>query len=258
MNTTEMNTDFALAVRAELAAIGTKSSRLQRHQRRTRTLALSIGAVALASATTGAAVIVNNLPGTTTVAPLGNIVTVTHTGTGAIDLGPAPTNASVVVVDLSCVSDVGKVSLVLDPKGQSGADGMEADCAIVRRTTHIEDGLLPKAGTTSITITATPGTTWKATAQYATSATTAWGVNANGQSYGVPNGNGMPDLEAAQATNGKQGYIFTKEIFAMDHSGYINVYESDGTTVIGQFPFGIVDNIPLDVSKIPSDGGFGK
>ena len=51
----------------------------------------------------------------------------------------------------------------------------------------------------------------------------------------------MPDLQAAQATNGKQGYIFTKDIFAMDHDGYINVYESDGTTVIGKFAFGNVD-----------------
>lgn len=252
MSTTKMDTEFARAVRAEITAIGGKTSRLQRHQRRARALTLSIGAVALVGATTGAAVIVNNLPGTTTVSPLGTIVAATHTGTASIDLGPAPANAAVVVIDLKCVSDSGQLSVALDRKGTSGADRMGADCALARHTIHITDGLLPAPGTSAITITATPGTSWKATAQYATSATTAWGVNAQGQSYGVPNGNGLPDLEAAQATNGRQGYVFTKELMTMERDTYINVYESDGTTVIGKFTILSAPDIPVDVSKIPA------
>jgi len=241
MNTTEMNSEFARAVRAELIAIGTKSSRLQRQQWRTRGLALTIGALALAGATTGAAVIVNNFPGATTVAPLGQIVTATHTGTATLDLGPAPAHAGAVIVDLTCLSSEGTVSVPTNPQSEGRGEqpgSAEGDCALVRNPTHIDNGLLPASGTTSITITATPGTSWKATAQYASSSTTPWGVNARGQTYGVPNVHGLPDLTPAQATNGKQGYIATEELLAMDHDGYINVYESDGSTVIGKFPIG--------------------
>ncbi|MHA6694670.1 hypothetical protein [Homoserinimonas sp. A520] len=259
MSITEMDAEFARGVRAELAAIGTKDSRLQRHQRRARAVAMSISAVVLLGATTGAAVIINNLPGTTTVAPLGNIVTATHTGTASIDLSPAPANATVVVIDLTCVSDTGRVSLLTVPSaGSEGPGGVEVNCTSnVGRTIHIEDGLLPTAGTTSITITADPGTTWNATAQYATSATTDWGVNPNGQTYGVPNVNGVPDLTAAQATNGEQGYVYAEELLAMDHEGFIDVYASDGTTVVGQFPIGIVANIPVGDTKNPQGATTG-
>jgi hypothetical protein len=248
-----MDTNFAQGVRAELAAIGTKNSRLQRHQRRTRALALSIGAVALLGATTGAAVVINNRPGTTTVAPLGNIVTATHTGTASIDLGSAPANATVVVIDLTCVSGDGLITaLTLPSAGFEGPGGSGVYCE-VGRTAHIEDGLPPAAGTTSITITADPGTTWNAAAQYATSTTTDWGVNANGQTYGVPNLNGIPDLTPARASNGELGYIFTEDVWAMDQEGFINVYESDGTTIIGQQAFHVSESIPLDPRYIPRD-----
>ncbi|KRC61550.1 hypothetical protein ASE14_11935 [Agromyces sp. Root81] len=252
MSTTEMDAAFARGVRAELTAIGTNNSRLQRRQRRVRTVAWSLSAVVVAGATTGAAVIVNSLPGTTTVAPLGDIVSATNTGTASIDLGFAPANATVVIVDLTCVSDDGMVFLQTVPgAGYEGPDTVGMDCAVVERTTHIENGLPPLAGTTSITIAADPGTTWKATAQYATSTTTEWGVNANGQSYGVPNVNGVPDLTPAIASNGEWGYVFSEDVMAMEQEGFINVYESDGTTVVGQQPIQIAENIPLDETKIP-------
>jgi hypothetical protein len=257
MNTTEINPEFARAVRAELTAIGTKSSRLQRQQRRTRGLALTIGALALAGATTGAAVIVNNFPGATTVTPLGQIVTATRTGTASLDLGPAPANAVAVIVDLTCLSSEGTVSVSTNPQSEGMRErpgGVEGDCALVRKPLHILDGLLPTSGTTSITITATPGTEWKATAQYASSSTTPWGVNAQGQTYGVPNVHGLPDLTPAQATNGKQGYIANKELQAMRHDGYINVYESDGTTVIGKFPIGHVPGGDDGSASVTTDG----
>ncbi len=233
---TGMNTDFARGVRAELAAIGTGRSRLRRHQRHTRALALGLGAVALAGATTGAAAVVSNLPGTTTVGPLGGVVSASHTGTGTIELGTAPAHAAVVIVDLTCVSSTGTVTVRLDRTQAESADSVNADCGIVRGTTHIDDALLPAAGSTSITVTADPGTRWRATAQYATSSTTPWGVNSHGQTYGAANGHGVPDLSAAEATNGKQGYIFTRQLLAMRHDGFINVYESNGTTIVGRFP----------------------
>lgn len=236
-----MNPELAGAVRAELVSIGTKNSRLQHNQRRSRALVLTIGAVAIAGAITGAAIVVNNLPGTTTVAPLGGVVAATRTGTGALDLGPVPARAGAVIVDLTCLNKQGTVTVQTKPQVGSTGSSVSVDCSLRTEPVHIDDGLLPKAGSTSITVTADPDTTWRATAQYASSSTTAWGVNANGQTYGVPNGNGLPDLQAARATNGKQGYILTAELFAFEGSGHINVYGSDGTTVIGEFPIGDVD-----------------
>lgn len=253
MSATKMDTDFAQGVRAELAAIGTKNSGLQRHQRRTRTLAFGLSALALVGATTGAAIVVFNLPGATTVTPLGSVVTASNTGTGNIDLGPAPSNATGVVIDLTCVSDVGQLALLTVPSaGSTGPDGAGVDCAGSEgRTIRVEDGLLPPVGTTSITITADPSTAWKATAQYATSTATGWGVNVDGQSYGVPNVHGVPDLTPARASNGEWGYVYNKDLLAMDEEGFIAVYKSDGTTVVGQQAFHIEENIPVDVTKIP-------
>lgn len=253
MSTTEMNTNFAQGVRAELAAIGTKDSGLQRHQRRARRLAVGLGALALVGATTGAAVVAYNLPGTTSVALLGTSVSTTNTGTANIDLGPVPANATVVVIDWACISDNGQVRLVTVPSaGSTGPDGRGMNCAGSEgRTLHVDDGLLPQAGSTSVTITADPDTTWKATAQYATSTTTEWGVNNDGQTYGVPNVHGVPDLTPARASNGEWGYVYSSELQAMDEEGFISVYAADGTTVVGQQPFHIVDNIPVDETIIP-------
>ena len=243
MSTPELDPHFARAVRDELSALGTSRSRLQRHQRHTRAVAIGVGVVVAATATTGAAILVNTYPGETTVASLGNTVTITHTGTGQIDLGPAPENADVVSVKLSCTSDAGgRVSFLTRPQADTPGDQwVETPCP---NTLRVPDALLPPDGSTSITITADSDTTWTASAQYATSATTEWGVNANGQTYGVTNHNGSPDLVAARATNGRYGYMLDSDWMVLDVDHPINIYKSDGTTVIGQWT---VEPAPGDV-----------
>lgn len=260
MSTTQLETDFAQAVRAELTAIGTRNSGLQRHQRHVRTLALGVGVLALAGVTTGAAVVINNLPGTITVEPFGTVITVTHTGAATIDLGPIPSEADVVAVDLTCISDTGIVSVNSIPQADGTEQGSGIQCARnAGGTAHFNNVLLPAAGTTTITITAPERTTWSAAARYATSATEPWGVNMNGQTYGIGNAEGEPDLIRARADNGAWGYTSTEEVSRTDEEGSVNVYESDGTTVIGQQAFHVVANIPLDPALIPedteSDGG---
>jgi len=250
MNTTDLGSDFADAVRAELTAIGTKASRLERHRRRTRLVGVGILAITVAGATTGAAIVVSNIPGTTTVTPSGSLITVTRAGTATIDLGTPGKGSNTVILDVTCVSNTGKITVPLtssvmkDASGKTlpgGAETDEWDCAQVTRTTHIDNGYLAP-GSNAITITANPGTTWRAAARYGSATTSDWGVNGNGQSYGADNQqNGMPDLQSAQATNGNIGYIYTNELLAFRGSGYLNVYESDGTTVIGKFPIG---NVP--------------
>lgn len=236
MNTATLDPVRAAAIERELSSIGTTASRLQRRQRRTRGLSFTLGSVALVAVLTGAAIVVNNLPGTTTVTPLGEIVfSGSFTGTANVELGNPPADAAVVILDVTC-TEGGRMEVPLTGEGHTV--WWDCDNPIRKDTGHIRDGRLPAAGTTYITITADPGTEWSVTARYGSSDTTPWGVNANGQTYGVPNENGVPDLVAALATNGVQGYTLDEEMATFEGEGFINVYKSDGTTVIGQFRIG--------------------
>lgn len=243
MTRTEMDPRLAGEIRAELAAIGTKHSRLQRHQRRVRALAVGVGVLAIAGATTAAAVVASNFPGSTTVVPLAGISTATYTGTGEMDLGPVPAQAGAVILTVTCLNRQGTVSIEANPQIHgSVADFLTIHCSGRTTPVHITDGLLPKPGSTTITITAAPGTRWRAIAQYASSSTSPWGVNARGQTYGLCDHDGCPDLMAAQVIHGEEGYVHSKEFDAFSGSGYIKVYKSDGTTVIGRFAIGIADD----------------
>lgn len=232
---------FAEGIERELAAIGTGRSRLQRHQRRARTATVAAGSLALVGALTGAAlVVVYGLPGTTEVTPFPESVSGSHVGTAEIELGPVPEGADRVILDVTC-SEGGKIDVQTRPVAGSTGGGTSWDCSDPIRenaTTHISDAGLPEAGATSITVTADPGTPWSFVARYGSSETSAWGVNARGETYGVPNDEGVPDLHSAQATNGKIGYIRNTELMAFEGEGYLDVYESDGETVIGRFPIG--------------------
>lgn len=83
-----------------------------------------------------------------------------------------------------------------------------------------------------------------------------YGVNAKGETYGsgawAADGTDLPDLLLVEMENGETGYIYSSELdpgspespelaeqWEKEHSGYvINVYESDGETVIGEFKTG--------------------
>jgi hypothetical protein len=87
---------------------------------------------------------------------------------------------------------------------------------------------------------------------------TSWGTNAKGETYGVQNENGTPDLIAVVIDHGTtHGYIEASEENCADGGDVrspaealewdkvsqrrnisIPVYESDGTTVIGTFVIG--------------------
>lgn len=88
----------------------------------------------------------------------------------------------------------------------------------------------------------------------------AWPKNAHGQTYGVQGNSGRaPDLVLVEATNGRTGYAYSRELeqaegleftspekalqWQKDNQGkifHVKVYMSDGTTVIGQFDVGPV------------------
>jgi hypothetical protein len=237
MSTPTLDPTLANAIENELSALGTRASRLQRHQRRARSTAVAVGTVALAGMITGGAIIINSFPGETTTSPIGNVVTGTFEGTASIELGPVPSEAGAVILDVTCTEGG---TITVPTVRQDEFVSWECDNPIRKRTAHIVDAQLPEPGATSITITADPGTRWSVTAQYANRSATEWGVNENGQTFGAPNDSGSPDLTPAQATNGEVGYIFATDLFELPvgAEGSINVYESDGTTVIGQFRIG--------------------
>ena len=250
MKDTQLDSGFADAVRSELIAIGTRSSLLQRHQRRVRLAVAGVVAAGIALGTTGAALVITGIPGTTTVTALGDALVVTRTGTSTIELGPAAAGATSVIIDVTCASRSGAISVPSTNGFSQDASGTvtpsvgttDWDCAVRSTTVRIRDGYLAP-GTTSITVTADPGTTWTAKIQYASSTTSPFGINAHGQTFGADNSvNGEPDLQGAQATNGKVGYIVSKDFRAFHGCGYLPVYESDGTTVIGEFSIGMDEN----------------
>lgn len=240
MNST-LDRTFADGIERELAAIGTRRSRLQQHQRRVRMTAVAAGSLALAGALTGAAlVVVYGLPGTTEVTAFPESVSGSFVGSAEIELGPVPEGADRVILDVTC-SEGGAIEVQTRPGAGTNSESVVWDCSDPLRestTTHIADGRLPAAGDTSISVTADPGTPWSVVARYGSSETSDWGVNARGETYGVPNDEGTPDLTSAQATNGEIGYIRQTELTAFEGEGYLDVYASDGETVIGKFPIG--------------------
>lgn len=244
--TETLDPEFAGAVRDELAALGTKRSLLQRHQRRARIVVIAMIAVAATGVTTGAALVASGYPGSTTVTPVGAAVNVTRTGTSTIDLGPNASNANTVIIDVTCVSRTGAIAVDTTSgfSVTSGTPHIEKstagwNCATRSTAVQITDGYLARGGT-SITVTADKGTTWTAVARYGSATTQPFDVNAHGQTYGEPNGYyGVPDLQGVQATNGKAGWVYSKQFDYFVGCGYLPVYDSDGTTVIGQFPIGI-------------------
>jgi hypothetical protein len=105
------------------------------------------------------------------------------------------------------------------------------------------------AGQHSTAITAGAGERWRLVAAYSRVTDTEWGVNADGLTYGVANDRGTPDLVAAIASNGKVGYVYSRDLIEPAPTSLqigaptgqmrsIPVYTSDGHTVVGQLSTG--------------------
>jgi hypothetical protein len=104
----------------------------------------------------------------------------------------------------------------------------------------------------AMTIHAAASGRWTLTATYAQVHLTPWGTNASGQTFGVANARGEPDLISAFATNGRTGYAYSSEVGpnawpqpanptqALEWqqtplvTEHVPVYLSDGKTRIGQ------------------------
>jgi hypothetical protein len=232
-----LDSRFAAGMREQLIDTVSGGSQLARSVHRRR-LAVGVVGIAVAAAllTAGTLVVVGGEPGGHIVTPFGNPVAESNTGTATVELGERPAGANAVSFSITCTSAGAFEVSYADTYGPSGTSWECGGGSIlpVGHTITIAEHPLA-AGQTSFVVTTDDDTTWTVEAQYATSVTTPWGINANGQTYGTPNENGIPDLTAAQATNGKVGYYESDAMWDGAEGDTLPVYESDGTTVIGEF-----------------------
>lgn len=197
------------------------------------------------------------LPGFTEVTALGETVTHTGTGTETVDLGPRPAGATAVSIQLDCLTPgtfaypdgAAMACDEVDPVGPTPPDG---DAWV--QTGYVVQ--LP-TGAELLHIAAGDGESWLLAAAYVATEVTEWEVNARGETYGVENVNGSPDLIAVIATNGRHGYAYRADLGAaggpmptdpadamvkqqerLGQTFSVPVYESDGETLIGEFVIG--------------------
>ncbi|NLG21563.1 MAG: hypothetical protein GX555_09080 [Actinomycetales bacterium] len=193
--------------------------------------------------------------GGTRVTHLSEPITTTGTGTVTVQLGEKPEGATGVAMTLDCLS-AGEFTY---PDG-AGLICDDADAGTERIAPEDFEALayvvsLAK-GSEEFEIRATEGSSWRLTTSYVSTEVTDWGVNAKGETYGVENIHGSPDLIAVIATNGQHGYAYVADMNAAwpeptspehalelqeergDEGVSVPVYESDGETVIGEFVIG--------------------
>jgi hypothetical protein len=252
MSTIEMDPDFTAALREALKTTVKNGPRVRRRWRwRAGTgillgLTLVAGGVAVASG-------VFSPPGAPMDALLGNVISATRTGTATVDIGAPPATATDVSLALTCLT-AGSFDF---PNGSSmTCDASDLTRPAIYRTAS---EVVPLgAGVDAVTIKASLDATWSLQVTYVNQVTTSWGVNASGETYGVSNQKGTPDLIAVVIDQGKtQGYVERSELNCAT-GGQVNspseaatwdetsknrnisipVYESDGVTIIGAFTVG--------------------
>ena len=183
-------------------------------------------------------------PGGDAVRALAAPVMVNGIGTETVELGPRPAGATSIYMAFTCLT-AGDFTF---------ADGSSVQCGhadVGRRRAQVTYTMKMAPGQDNTRITASPGARWRLVASYVSVTTTAWRVNASGQTYGVQNQHGSPDLIAVIATNHRAGYVYAqqlnppppktiKQALAQDHAApeTLTVYESDGKTPVGKFVVG--------------------
>jgi hypothetical protein len=243
----QMDVTFAEALRAALVEHVETTAAPARPRRRPHLIVLSLAGLAVAGGgvAMAAQLLAPSPPGSDVVTLLAPAVVVSGSGTQTIELGPPPAGANRIDIKLACLT-AGTFTT---------ADGANLQCTNADVAAGgpgaMLYGLPLFAGQHSTTITAAAGSRWRLVAAYSTVQTSAWGVNARGETYGAVNAHGTPDLIAVIATNGKTGYAYaaqllrpeptyTSPVDALAGQGNqtqftVPVYEPDGQTVIGEF-----------------------
>jgi hypothetical protein len=250
MSTMEMNPDFTAALREVLVATVRDTPRARRRWRWRAGTGVFLGLTVVAG---GAALAsgVFSLPGAPVNSPLGDVVTASRTGTATIDLGVPPATTTDVSLALTCLT----VGTFYFPNGSS----MSCNSADVAHTPPIDrqaSEVVPlTAGVDTVTIKTSANASWTLQAIYVNQVTSPWGVNAGGETYGVANQRGTPDLIAVN--QGIAGYVKASDLncaaggdvkspaealawekVSQHRNVSVPVFQSDGVTVIGSFILG--------------------
>lgn len=247
-----MSAEFRQGLRIELVHRAERDAQ-RRRRRRWRWISGSTLGVLLAGGATFAAADLFSQPGAPVTSTVAEEVAVSETGTRTTDLGPAPDSATGVWVDVTCLT-AGTFEL--------GSGGAALTCTEVDAGS--EQGRawgpfpLSVLEDDTFTLTTAPDAAWELTLAYVDEESTEWATNESGQTYGVENSNGSPDLIAVIATNGRAGYVHRAELeeangtaaareftspedalqWQEERAGKtftVPVYEADGTTPIGEF-----------------------
>ncbi len=262
MTTREMDPVFASTLREALIANVERTPRLRRRWRWRLGIGVCAGSVFVGGGVALAAGVFSP-PGAPLDTQLGNIIVVTRTGSATIDIGPAPATATNVSLTLTCLSvgtfdfPDGSSMTCSPPLSTAAGSGQSTEVIPLQPGQHM------------VTIDTSANASWTLQAMYVNRVTTSWGTNASGQTYGVTNQNGTPDLVAVSIDQGKvQGYVKASDIncasgnyvvhspaqaLAWDAASKnrnisIPVYESDGRTVIGVF---VIDGGGSDATTVP-------
>jgi hypothetical protein len=247
MTTMPMDEPFAAALRDLLVEQVQAAGSPSRRPSRSRRWIARVGVVLVLAAGGGGIAYATGAwttpPGDNRIADLALPVTATGNGTQTVDLGPPPKGATAINLSFTCLT-AGNFSFA------DGA-GVQCDSADAARRSPPVTYTMPIApGRDSTTITATPHARWRLVATYASVTRTSWGVNASGQTYGVQNQHGIPDLIAVIATDHRSGYVYANQLETDPKSPSqaiaqnnapprtLTVYQSDGKTPIGKFIVG--------------------
>jgi hypothetical protein len=244
VSTIKMDDTYAAALRSALVErVQTRARVTSRHRRR-RIIASAIVGLGIVGGGVAAAAEYVTAPGGDDAQPLATAVTGEHTGPAVVDLGAAPAGADHIELQLTCLT-AGTFTF---------ADGATLTCSSTDAATGLGTGTyrLPlRPGQHTTAIETSSKARWRLSVTYSSVRTTAWGVNESGQTYGVANAKGTPDLVSVVASNGKLGYIDSRELEGPTPTSpsqalawqngpqedvQLLVYESDGKTVIGHFP----------------------
>jgi hypothetical protein len=175
------------------------------------------------------------------------------TGPAALEFPAPPAGATHLSVRFTCLT-AGQYTWGLDPGNNPGVTCSAADIAAggAGYDFAIHNGL------STFYIDTDPNARWHVSAAFLAKAPTDWAVNENGDTYGVANDSGTPDLVAVITTEGHEGYAYADELAEADGTAAVKefdspedalrwqqerrgkifrvpVYESDGETVLGEF-----------------------
>ncbi len=233
------------------------------HRRRRRRRAVTrVVVVVAAVAAVGGCVAYASSPPTVVPRPLARPVIVSGVGSTVVPLPPAPRDATNIEIMLSCMSP----GRCMTPGGgTASADSWEpwaefgplADPDSLRLTNEPDEGnaqrLPPIDPADGLPISAGPRVVWRVWVAYVGNWNSEQGTNDAGQTYGLPNATGEPDLIAVWTDDGQLGYTPSALLLGADSSprlwsegdldAYLAtsheaaqtlpVYTEDGETLIG-------------------------